>query len=108
MTSSKTSPRSETKDAPTLPIRQYWHTNLPTYGQVRYRDLFPGVDAVFFGKNGEIEYDLLLSPGSDPEKISFGLAGVQSMRLAGNGDLVIGLANGEVRQRFSSRPSARR
>ena len=76
-----------------------WHTNLPTYGQVRYRDLFPGVDAVFFGKDGEMEYDLVLSPGSDPEKISFGLEGVQSMSLAGNGDLVLRLANGEVRHR---------
>lgn len=77
----------------------YWHTDLPTYEQVRYRDLFPGVDAVFFGKDGEIEYDLVLSPGADPEKISFGLEGVQSMRLASNGDLVLRLANGEVRQR---------
>jgi hypothetical protein len=76
-----------------------WHTDLPTYGQVRYRDLFPGVDAVFFGKDGEIEYDLVLSPGTDPGKISFGLEGVQSMRLAGNGDLVLRLANREVRQR---------
>jgi hypothetical protein len=77
----------------------YWHTDLPTYEKVRYRDLFPGVDAVFFGKDGEIEYDLVLSPGADPEKISFGLEGVQSMRLASNGDLVLRLANGEVRQR---------
>jgi hypothetical protein len=76
-----------------------WHTGLPTYGQVRYRDLFPGVDAVFFGKDGEIEYDLVLRPGTDPEKISFGLEGVQSMKLAGNGDLVLQLANGEVRHR---------
>ena len=76
-----------------------WHTDLPTYAQVRYRDLFPGVDAVFFGKDGEIEYDLVLSPGSDLKKISFGLEGVQSMRLAGNGDLVLRLANGEVRHR---------
>ncbi len=76
-----------------------WHTDLPTFGQVRYRNLFPGVDAVFFGKDGEIEYDLVLRPGSDPEKISFGLEGVQSMRLASNGDLVLRLANGEVRHR---------
>ena len=76
-----------------------WHTDLPTYGQVRYRDLFPGVDAVFFGKDGEIEYDLVISPGADPAKISFGLEGIQSMRLASNGDLVLSLANGEVRHR---------
>jgi hypothetical protein len=76
-----------------------WHTNLPTFARVRYRSLFPGVDAVFYGKNGEIEYDLVLAPGRDPKEISFGLEGAQSMRLASNGDLVLKLANGEVRQR---------
>jgi hypothetical protein len=75
-----------------------WHINLPTFARVRYRGLFPGVDAVFYGKNGEIEYDLLLAPGRNPKIISFGLEGAQSVRLASNGDLVLKLANGEVRQ----------
>jgi hypothetical protein len=75
-----------------------WHTNLPTFARVRYHGLFPGVDAVFYGKNGEIEYDLVLAPGRSPKTISFGLEGAQSMRLASNGDLVLKLANGEVRQ----------
>src|SRR5690348_8171469 len=42
-----------------------WHTGIPTFARVRYRNLFPGVDAVFYGKEGEIEYDLLLAPGAD-------------------------------------------
>lgn len=76
-----------------------WHTNLPTYAQVRYRGLFPGVDAVFYGKEGEIEYDLVLAPGVDPAKISFALEGARSFRIADNGDLVLRLQNAEVRQR---------
>lgn len=75
-----------------------WHTDIPTYERVRYRGLFPGVDAVFFGKDGEIEYDLVLNPGADLNKISFALAGARSVRLAKNGDLLLKLANGEVRQ----------
>ncbi|HEY2393132.1 MAG TPA: SBBP repeat-containing protein [Candidatus Angelobacter sp.] len=75
-----------------------WHTNLPTFAQVRYRGLFPGVDAVFYGKNGAIEYDLVLAAGRNPKEISFGMEGAQSMRLASNGDLVLKLANGEARQ----------
>lgn len=75
-----------------------WLTDIPTYERVRYRGLFPGVDALFFGKDGEIEYDLVLNPGADLNKISFALAGAQSVRLAKNGDLLLKLANGEVRQ----------
>jgi hypothetical protein len=66
---------------------------------VRYRDLFPGVDAVFYGKEGEIEYDMVLAPGVDPGKIRFTPDGARSMRLARNGDLVLMLGNGKVLQR---------
>jgi hypothetical protein len=76
-----------------------WHTGIPTYERVRYRGLFPGVDAVFYGKEGEIEYDLVLAPGVDPAKISFALTGAKSLQLAPNGDLVMGLNKGKVLQR---------
>jgi beta-propeller repeat-containing protein len=75
-----------------------WHTGVPTYGRVRYRGLFPGVDAVFYGKEGEIEYDLVLAPGVNPAKISFALDGSSSLQIANNGDLVLKLQNAEVRQ----------
>lgn len=75
-----------------------WHTDIPTYARVRYRDLFPGVDAVFYGKEGEIEYDMILGPGVDPGKIRYAPEGVRSMRLARNGDLVLALENAKVVQ----------
>jgi len=76
-----------------------WHTNLPTYARVRYRDLFPGIDAVFYGTEGEIEYDLVLSPGTSPRNISFALDGIKQMKLADNGDLVLSLENGRIEAR---------
>ncbi len=75
-----------------------WHTGLPTFARVHYRDLFPGVDAIFYGNKGGIEYDLVLVPGADPAKISFALEGATSMRLANSGDLVLTLRDAEVRQ----------
>jgi hypothetical protein len=75
-----------------------WHTNIPTYARVRYRDLFPGVDAVFYGKEGEIEYDMVLGPGVDPGKVRFTPEGARSIRLAPNGDLVLALENAKVLQ----------
>lgn len=75
-----------------------WHTGIPTYAQVRYRNLFPGVDAVFYGKESQLEYDLVLAPGVDPAKVSFALEGARSLQIADNGDLVLSLPNAEVRQ----------
>jgi hypothetical protein len=76
-----------------------WHTNLPTFSRVRYGGIFPGVDAVFYGKDGEIEYDLEAGPGADVHKIRFALTGAESVRLSQNGDLVLQFKNGEARQR---------
>lgn len=80
-----------------------WHTNLPTFARVRYRNLYPGVDAVFYGRDGEIEYDLRAAPGADIKKIRIALTGAESLRVAQNGDLVLRMKNGQVRQR---RPNA--
>jgi Beta-propeller repeat len=76
-----------------------WHTDLPTYARVRYRELYPGVDAVFYGTQGDIEYDLVLSPGTSPGKISFALDGAKQIKLAANGDLVLALENRGIKVR---------
>lgn len=76
-----------------------WQPNLPTYARVRYGELYPGVDAVFYGREGEIEYDLILSPGTSPGKISFALDGAKQIKLAANGDLVLSLENGRSKVR---------
>jgi hypothetical protein len=65
---------------------------------VRYRNIYPGVDLVFYGVQRQLEYDLVLAPGADLQKIVFNFEGARSMRIAANGDLVLQLAEGEIRQ----------
>src|SRR5471030_3356506 len=48
----------------------YWRTDVRRYGSVRYRNVAPGADLVFYqSARGELEYDLIVSPGSDPARI---------------------------------------
>ncbi|HEY3927314.1 MAG TPA: SBBP repeat-containing protein [Candidatus Koribacter sp.] len=70
-----------------------WHTNLPTFAQVRYQSIYPGVDAVFYGKEGNLEYDLVVAPNASPDAIA--LQFDEPVRIDANGDLVIG---SEIRQ----------
>ncbi|HEY7126598.1 MAG TPA: hypothetical protein VH540_21860 [Ktedonobacterales bacterium] len=42
-----------------------WRTNIPTYAQVRYHNIYPGIDLVYYGNQGQLEYDFVVSPGSD-------------------------------------------
>jgi hypothetical protein len=33
-----------------------WHRNVPTYGHVRYEAVYPGMDVVYYGQQGRLEY----------------------------------------------------
>src|SRR5262249_2876206 len=43
-----------------------WVTDVPTYGEVAYKDLYPGIDLLYYGNNRrQIEYDFIVAPGVD-------------------------------------------
>jgi hypothetical protein len=73
-----------------------WHTNIPTYGQVEYQNVYPGIDQIYYGNQGQLEYDLVVNPGANPGTIRLQIAGTQSMTLNANGDLVLHTAGGDV------------
>jgi uncharacterized protein (TIGR03437 family) len=75
-----------------------WHTGIPTYARVRYREVYPGIDVVYYGTEGHLEYDFVLAPGADPRKIRVRYDGASRLRLDARGDLVIESASGEMRQ----------
>lgn len=78
--------------------REQWRTKIPTYARVRYRNLYRGIDLVFYGNNRELEYDLVVSPGSDPEQIKLAIAGAEGIRIDDQGNLVLNTSQGEVIQ----------
>ncbi len=75
-----------------------WRTNVRQYAKVRYANLYPGVDLVYYGNQRELEYDFVLHPGADPETIRLRIEGASKLRLA-SGDLVLGSPGGDVRLR---------
>jgi hypothetical protein len=76
-----------------------WRTDVPTYARVKYRDVYPGVDLVYYGNPREIEYDFIVAPGADPGCIALAFEGADRMELDGDGNLVLHTAAGEVVQR---------
>lgn len=75
-----------------------WRANVPAYSRVTQKGVYPGVDLVYYGNQQELEYDFIVSPGADPRVISLEFEGAQSIRLDGNGDLVLTTARGDIRQ----------
>ena len=76
-----------------------WHAEVPNYGRVRYAGVYPGIDLVYYGKDGQLEYDWVVSPGADPTKIRMIFEGTDHVRIDRAGDLVIGTGKNQYRQR---------
>ncbi len=66
----------------------HWHTDVPTYSRIRYRQIYPGVDLVFYGNQNQLEYDFVLAPGADPASILVDFQGVPDLSIDATGNLV--------------------
>lgn len=73
-----------------------WHTNIPTFGQVRYKNVYPGVDLVYHGQGSNLEYDFAISPGADPANIQMEVKGVDTLSLDGRGNLLLAKGQSEI------------
>jgi hypothetical protein len=76
-----------------------WRTNIATYARVHYTDVYPGIDLVYYGNQQQLEYDFVVAPGADPRRIRMAFHGARDVSINADGDLILSIAGGEVRQR---------
>jgi len=76
-----------------------WRTSVPNYGRARYRSVYPGIDLLYYGHDGKLEYDWIVSPAADPRKIRLSFEGTDQMRINKQGDLVITQGKSEYRHK---------
>ena len=74
-----------------------WRTNVPNYAKVKYQDVYPGVDLVYYGNEGRLEYDFVVARGADPRAIKLDISGAKGEKIDSVGDLVLDIGNGEIR-----------
>ncbi len=74
-----------------------WRTNVPTFEKVRYRGVYPGIDLVYYGNQGQLEYDFIVAPGADPNKIRLAFEGAEKTTVDAAGDLVLRAGGQDVR-----------
>jgi uncharacterized repeat protein (TIGR01451 family) len=86
-----------------LPGKTYYATGTlgPLSGsrrfrRVRYENVYPGIDAIYHGDNDLLEFDFVVSPQVDPDRIRLALTGADRIELADSGDLILRVAGGEV------------
>ncbi|MGA2150345.1 MAG: SBBP repeat-containing protein [Bryobacteraceae bacterium] len=79
-----------------LGARPNWHAGIASFARVRYRQVYPGVDLIYYGTEGQLEYDFVLAPGADPRAVRMKFDGVTKLSLNPEGDLVINGSEGTV------------
>jgi hypothetical protein len=67
-----------------------WRRDVPNFGRIRYADIYPGVDLVYYGNQRQLEHDFVIAPGGDPGRIIFALKGAKRLRIdSRSGDLIV-------------------
>jgi len=73
-----------------------WRRDVPTFAKVRYAGVYPGIDAVYYGNQHQLEYDLEVAPGADWRTIRIHFEGAKKMKLDADGSLGLDTANGSM------------
>lgn len=68
----------------------------PTYAKVTYQGIYPGISATYYSSNKELKYDLVVSPGADPNQIEIQVDGAKQLFLNQNNDIVISTTAGSL------------
>jgi hypothetical protein len=76
----------------------HWHTDIPNYGRVHYRNIYPGIDLVYYGNQRQLEHDFIVSPNANASQITFTLSGATNISVdPKSGDLLVAANSGTLR-----------
>lgn len=65
-----------------------WRTGLRQYGRVRFPEIYPGIDVLYYSNGEHLEHDWIVAPGADPSAIRLRFPGAQP-RVDASGDLIV-------------------
>jgi len=74
-----------------------WRKNVPHYAKVRYEEVYPGIDLVFYGNQSQLEFDFIVAPGADPDVIRMAFEGADKIDIDKEGHLILQSSAGSVR-----------
>ena len=82
-----------------------WKRSLPAYSRVRYTNLYPGIDLVYYGeKQRHLEYDLVVAPGADPSRVRLRVDGSHEAEIDDAGNLRLDGKDGQEGSVLLHRP----
>lgn len=71
--------------------------NVHHYRKLTFKEVYPGIDMVLYGRSGDMKYDFVLAPGADPSLIRMRWTGTDELDLT-DGILTVGTEFGELKE----------
>ena len=72
-----------------------WRENIPTYSQILYAQLYPGIDLLYEGDESRLKGAFRVEAGADPNQIAWLYSGARDIEIdSKSGDLRIQLSDG--------------
>jgi hypothetical protein len=72
-----------------------WKGNVPLYGNVDYKELYPKIDLHLSSEKGHAKYDFIVKAGGTPDQIRLTYEGLDGMSL-NNGNLLLKTSVGTI------------
>ena len=76
-----------------------WKRDVPNFSRVRYREVYPGIDQIFYGNGRELEYDFIVAPEADFRQIALAFKGAEKLEIDKSGELVLSVGEAEIVQK---------
>ena len=65
----------------------HWRTSFPLFKAIAYDNLYPGIDLIYYGNQDQLEYDLVVAPGSSWRSIRLAFSGAGKIEIDRTGNL---------------------
>lgn len=66
-----------------------WRTDVPVYEKIAYRNVWPGIDLIFYGGDSGLKFDVSAQPGADLNQVRFAYEGADRLTITDSGALEI-------------------
>lgn len=71
-------------------------SSLPRYDKAGFRNIYAGIDVLYYSSGGKLEYDFVVAPGGDPSRIALDFSAFGEIELDRQGNLVLGVGTASI------------
>lgn len=73
-----------------------WKTNVANFAKVKYQDVYPGIDMIYYGNQQQLEYDFVVKPAANSENIQLNFQGADEIEIDSDGNLILHISDQQI------------